>query len=101
MISKKPLRYRTTPVEVQAMQFAISNGKEVAFWCNGRFFEDNDDRAAHILIPQLDGPPTELNLTNYVVKHEDGRVEIVEADAFEEQFKPHQHRTRNKDGKDD
>lgn len=82
--------YRKRPVIIEARQFTVDNGAELAFWCAGAFnseakFSDPTDIVYWINIPTLEGL-TRASLGDFVIKGVHGEFYACKPDIFEETY---------------
>jgi hypothetical protein len=104
----RPQKYRKVR-EVEAYLMDEENGKEVAFWSGGKFFDERKNGAVttrqQVKIPTFD-PNGEVVVLiayagDYVVKDKDGQHEIWPKEKFaNEGFEPFYHRNTRSSSED-
>lgn len=98
MATSRPMKYRKIE-EILAFQLTSNNGKDVAYWCGGRYFGQTKNGTAlteeQVKIPTLEGGPLAAKVGDYVAKNEDGSFRVIPQSDFESLgFQPFHHRTR-------
>jgi hypothetical protein len=103
MAKSRPLRYRKIS-EILAFRFDETNGKDVAYWCGGKYTEeakpsDTTDVARRVVVPKIgeDGKVTTITASpgDYIIKNDDGSHEVWSAQQFNSAgYEPFHHRTR-------
>lgn len=97
-MSNRPQRFRKIE-EIYAYQLDSTNGKDVAYWCGGKYIEESKNGAVttveQVKIAQLDRDPLVCKVGDYVVKNEDGSFRVIPVNAFSNSgFEPYFQRTR-------
>lgn len=76
------MRVRKRPVEVEAREFLVTFGEELARWCGGEFFPDPDGTwGSFINIPTLEGTHR-ADVGDWIVKGVEGEFYPVKPQIF-------------------